>query len=127
MGGSSWRRLRGVRVRTTAVATLVVAAALAVGGALLVVAARHSLTRDVTTSARLHAADVSALLTSARVPRQITVPNDERSLVQIVDVATDRVVAASANVDGEQRISRDVPRRGGFTSRTTGRLPIGES
>jgi signal transduction histidine kinase len=109
------------------VATLVVAAALAFGGALLVVAERHSLTRDVTTTARLRAADVSALLTSAAVPRQITVPNDERSLVQIVDVATGRVVAASPNVDGEQRISRDVPRIGGFTSRTTGRLPIGES
>ncbi len=108
-------------------ATIVVAAALALGGALLVVSQRHSLTQDVTTTARLRAADVSALLTSAPVPQQITVPNDERSLVQIVDAATGRVVAASANIEGEQRISSDVPPVGGFASQTRGGLPIGES
>jgi signal transduction histidine kinase len=109
------------------VATLVVAAALALGGVLLVISQRQSLTRDVTTTARLRAADVSSLLASAPVPRQITVPNDERSLVQVVDPATGRVVAASPNIEGEQPISRDVPAVGGFTSRTVGQLPIGES
>jgi signal transduction histidine kinase len=109
------------------VATLVVAAALALGGLLLVISQRQSLTRDVTTTARLRAADVSSLLASAPVPRQITVPNDERSLVQVVDPATGRVVAASPNIEGEQPISRDVPAVGGFTSRTVGRLPIGDS
>jgi signal transduction histidine kinase len=109
------------------VATLVVAAALALGGVLLVISQRQSLTRDVTTTARLRAADVSSLLASAPVPRQITVPNDERSLVQVVDPATGRVVAASPNIEGEQPISRDVPAVGGFTARTVGQLPIGES
>ena len=48
-------------------------------------------------------------------------------LVQVVDASTGRVVAASPNIEGEQPISRDVPAVGGFTSRTVGQLPIGES
>src|SRR5207302_2836026 len=127
MAARSWHRLRGVRVRTTAVATLVVALALALGGALLVVSERASLMRDVTTTARLRAQDVAALLTNARVPSQLSVGNDERSLVQVVDASTGRVVAGSANIEGEQPISREVPSVGSFTSRTESGLPIGDS
>lgn len=127
MAASGWRRLRGVRVRTTVVATLVVAAALALGGALLVIEQRRALTRDVATTARLRAQDVAALLTDAAVPNQITVPSEDQSLVQVVDVSTGRVVVASGNVQGEQRISTAVPRPGSFTSRNVDQLPVGDS
>jgi signal transduction histidine kinase len=71
--------------------------------------------------------DVSALLSNTRVPSQITVPSDERSLVQVVDASTGRVVAGSSNIEGEPRISRDVPAVGSFTSRTVSGLPVGNS
>jgi signal transduction histidine kinase len=127
MVACSRRRLGGVRVRTTAFATLVVAAALAFGGVLLVFSQRQSLDRNLTTTTRLRAQDVSALLTNARVPTQLTVPSDERSLVQVVDASTGRVIAASSNIEGEPRILGEVPAVGRFTSRTVRGLPLGES
>src|SRR5205823_782024 len=96
-------------------------------GALLVVSERAALTRDVTTTARLRAQAVAALLTNTRVPSQLSVPNDERSLVQVVDAFTGRVIAGSANIEGEQAISHDIPSVGAFTARTESGLPIGDS
>src|SRR5207302_146689 len=58
---------------------------------------------------------------------QLSVPNDERSLVQVVDASTGRVIAGSVNIEGEQPISRDVPSVGSFTFRTASGLPIGDS
>jgi signal transduction histidine kinase len=127
MAAGNWRRLRGVRVRTTAVATLVVAAALALGATALVVSERRSLNRDVATTARLRAQDVSALLANASVPSQINVGSDERSVVQVVDASTGRVIAGSTNIAGETRISRDVPPVGSYTSKTVSGLPVGDS
>lgn len=127
MAARSRRHPGGVRVRTTAVATLVVALALALGGILLVLSERAALTRDVTTTARLRTQDVAALLTNAPAPSQLSVPNDERSAVQVIDASTGRVIAGSANIEGEQPFSHEVPPVGSFASRTASGLPIGES
>lgn len=117
---------RGIRVRTTAFATVAVAVALAACAALLVVEARRSLTRDVTTAARLRAEDVESLLAARLLPLTLKVPSDDRSAVQVIDVTTGQVVTATDNVGGEARLSSIVPRPGGFVARTVARLPVGE-
>ncbi|HET7474447.1 MAG TPA: ATP-binding protein [Dermatophilaceae bacterium] len=83
-----------VRVRTTAAATLVMAAALTAGGWALLSVLSSSLQHDVDQLAELHAADiaVAASQSSLRLP----VPADDDEAVQVVD-AQGRVVAASAN------------------------------
>lgn len=124
---ASARHRRGVRVRTTVAATLVVAVALGVGAMLLVLQERRSLTRDVTTTARLRAQDVAALVRSASPPSTLNVPANDQSVVQVVDVRTGVVVLATDNVTGEPRISTLVPRTGAFVARSVAGLPVGES
>jgi signal transduction histidine kinase len=127
MAVSPRRRTRSVRVRTTAAATLVVAIALVIGASLLVVQERRSLTRDVTTTARLRAQDVAALLASPSPPSTLTVPGDDQSLVQVVDVSTGSVVLATGNIEGEPRLWSVVPAPGQFSVRSVARLPVGDS
>ncbi len=116
-----------MRVRTTAAATVVVAVALVVGATLLVLQERRSLTRDVTITARLRAQDVAALVLLPSPPSTLNVPADDQSVVQVVDVHTGVVILATANVDGEPRISTVVPASGAFLARSVGRLPVGET
>jgi signal transduction histidine kinase len=127
MAADRRRRWRSVRLRTTAAATVVVAVALVVGAALLVVQERRSLTRDVTTTARLRAQDVATLLANSPPPHTLNVPSDDQSLVQVVDVRTGAVVAATGNIEEEARIWTAVPALGQFTARSVSHLPVGDS
>lgn len=112
-------RLRTVRLRTTAGATLVVGVALLVGAVVLVVVLRSNLVDNVDTAARLRADDVVALLEAGTTPEALAVDDEEASLVQVLD-ARRRVVAASGNIEGEEPIADLGP----GSSRTLGRLPI---
>lgn len=125
-GRTPWRRFAGVRVRTTAAATLVVGVALAIGALLLVAQQRESLTDSVETAARLRAGDIARFVVDASVPEAITVPPENEGMAQVVDRATGEVVASSANLAGRDRISDlDAP-VGRTRAETIDRLPVGE-
>jgi signal transduction histidine kinase len=120
------RRFASVRVRVTVAAVIVVGAALAAGGAWVVHAHRVSLIGNIETAVRLRARDVANTITSGTPTASLAVTPGDESVVQVVD-GQGRVVTASANIEGEPRISNLDPGRDGSTSRTVERLPVGES
>ena len=91
-----WLRL-GLRARLTTAATVLVAAALLLGGLLLTAALGRALDRSLDDSARQHARDVAALVQAGTVPETLPVSGDTVA-VQVLD-ARDRVVAASPGGD----------------------------
>jgi signal transduction histidine kinase len=119
------RRLATVRVRVTIAAVIVVGGALAVGSALLVNAQRDSLTANVETAARLRSRDIAATITDGTFPAVLAVPRGDENLVQVVD-QQGRVVAASANINGESRISTLQPNADGYASRSFDHLAEGD-
>ena len=94
------RRLRAgsVRTRVTAVATLAVATALALGAVALILSLERSLTRSGDDLSRSRVEDLSALVQAGALPRTLTDVGDE-SVAQVV-TADGRVLAASPNLDG---------------------------
>jgi len=103
-------RLAPIRVRTTLAAVAVVALALAVGGVALITAMRRALDDEVLAGARLRAEDVAGVLEGGTAPGALAVENDEDQLIQVVD-SDGRVVASSANVEGERPVARLEPGR----------------
>ncbi|MCB0985651.1 MAG: HAMP domain-containing histidine kinase, partial [Ilumatobacter sp.] len=101
---ASERHRPGLRLRITAVAGTIVAAALAVGAIALIGLLRARLDDAATTAARLRARDVAALATSGSLPRTLALPGEESAVVQVL-AGRSTVVAASENIDGEPPIS----------------------
>jgi signal transduction histidine kinase len=87
-----------VRLRVTAVATVAVAAVLAIAGATLVLVQRAALVEDVDDVARAVAADVTTELASAQPPQTISVSGDDDTAVQVI--ADGVVVTSTVNVVG---------------------------
>ena len=96
-----WAWLRSVRVRTTAMATLVVGVTLLVGGVALVVGLRVALTDGVERSIRRQAEAAAEVLANGGAPGLLA-EDDEDTLVQVLDRGG-RVVAASPALVGEAR------------------------
>ena len=119
------RRLATVRVRITLAAVLVVGIALAVGGAWLVSAHRDSLTQNVETAARLRSRDIAATIDDGEFPDTLAVPRGDENLVQVVNVGG-RVVAASANLQGEPRIGMVEPDADHYATWTVDQLADGD-
>ena len=92
------RPLSSIRGRTTLVATLLFAVALALAAAGFVAILRTTMVDDVDTALRLRAADLATLTAAGVTPRDIAIPDDGRSFAQIV--LDGRVVASSGNVRG---------------------------
>ena len=113
----------GIRGRITLAATVVVGVALTVGGLAFVVLLQHDLMSSVDGTARARAQDVSALGV-AEIPPVLPAPQDNGSVVQVLDAAG-RVVAASANIEGEGPFVHPGPTRRGATISTLSGLPIG--
>lgn len=90
------RRL-GVRSRTTAIATAVVGAVLAIAGILLVVATRSALYQAVETTATARAADIATQLATGTSFTQV--PLVRGISVQIITDAT--VVASTPDIEGQ--------------------------
>src|SRR5260370_37343507 len=107
-------RLASVRVRTTALATLVVAVALLVGAAAVVLLQRSSMIAGVDQTARTHAANLAALLHSGALPPSLSAGQQEDSFAQIVD-RHGQVGAASDNTSGEAPV---IARSGSRSVRT---------
>jgi signal transduction histidine kinase len=98
---SRWARLRTVRVRTTALATLVVGVSLLVGGIALVVGLRVALTDGVESSIRQQAEAAAEVLANGGTPGLLA-RDDEDTVAQVLD-ADGRVVVASPALEGEAR------------------------
>ncbi len=81
------------------------AAALILGGVLLVVLLNNTLTENVEVAADLRAEDVVALLEGGVEPDRISIDRDEDSLVQILDDAG-AVIAASPQLSGLRAIAK---------------------
>jgi signal transduction histidine kinase len=113
-------------VRVTLAAVIVVALALAAGGAWVLNAHRVSLIDNIETAARLRARDVAATVAGGPPTSPLSVTPGDESVVQVID-AQGRVVAASANIQGEPRITTLDPGPTGYTVRTLSRLPVGDS
>jgi signal transduction histidine kinase len=94
-----------VRIRTTVLATVVVAAALLVGAGTVVLLQRNSMIASVDRTAQTHAADVATLAEHGTLPASLAIGKQEDSFVQVVD-GRGHVVAASDNVRGEPAIGR---------------------
>jgi signal transduction histidine kinase len=118
-------RLATVRVRVTAAAVGVVAAALAAGGTWLVLAHRATLTNNTETAAQLRALDVAAALRNSALPASVETPPGDETIVQVVD-SEGRVVSSSANVAGAPPFSRLDPGPAGHLSTTADNLPVAD-
>ena len=81
-----------------------VGVALAVGGVGLVAFLQRSQVHSLDSGAALRAADVAALIQSRTLPARLPIQGQETSLVQVVD-ESGRVIASSANIEGEARIA----------------------
>jgi signal transduction histidine kinase len=97
-----------VRVRTTALAVVVVGAALLIGSVLMVSLLRRSLTDDVRTAALVRAATVADFLRSSPPGEPIPIGDQEEEFAQALD-ADGRVVASSANLSGRPPVVRLAP------------------
>lgn len=115
----------GVRMRTTVLATAVVAVALAAGALLLVLLVHRSLVGSLDAAGLARAHDVAALATAGRLQETVASTGEESSVVQVLDPAG-RVIAASPNISGESALLPAPPtmrRRHVFT---LSGLPIGD-
>ncbi len=126
-GSPDRRRLpAGIRLRATVVATVVVALALALGGALLVLLVNRSLVGSVDAANRARAHDVAALASAGRLQGSVASTGEDSSVVQVI-TTTGQVLAASPNIEG-QAVVLVPPARSHSTFVTTlERLPIQDS
>jgi signal transduction histidine kinase len=92
-----------VRARTTLGAAVVVAIALAAGSLILLSVLRRSLVSGVDQSVRLRAEAIASLAQGGALPRSLPGSGEETSFVQVLGPAGD-VVAASANIEGEEPV-----------------------
>jgi len=115
----------GVRVRTTVLATAVVAVALAAGGLLLVLLVHRSLVGSLDAAGLARAHDVAALAAAGRLQGSVASTGEESSVVQVLDPA-ERVIAASPNISGEAALLPAPPKGRRRQVRTLSGLPIAD-
>ncbi|MDQ4055768.1 MAG: HAMP domain-containing histidine kinase [Actinomycetota bacterium] len=115
----------GVRVRTSAAATLVVALMLAAASIAFVLLQRHQLQSSLTDVARQQASDVAAQVAEDGSAVDLITGGGDESLIQVVD-GGGSVLAASPSVEGEPPVLDLTPVPGKVIVRTSDQLPIGE-
>lgn len=114
-----------IRGRTTAVAVLVVTAALSVGAMGLLRILSNNLNQTISDTARLRAADVATLVQKHSLPQPLAFRGEDSGFVQVVD-ATGRVLASTANLTGEPRIATFTPSTDRPELHTVNTLPGGD-
>jgi signal transduction histidine kinase len=120
-----WSRVGGVRVRTSAAATLVVALMLAAASIAFVLLQHHQLESSLTDVARQQASDVAAQVAQDGSAVDLIAGGGDQSLIQVVD-DSGSVMAASPTVEGEPPVLDLNPAPGKVIVRTSDQLPIGE-
>jgi signal transduction histidine kinase len=113
---ASW--FGGVRVRTTAVAVLIVGVALIAAAVGLTVSVHRSMIEQLDEVGYARADDVAALARQGMLPRDLAVAGDDEHITQVVDDAG-RIVASTA---GSGQVFAFRP-RGGTAARTVSRIP----
>lgn len=99
------RRLASVRARTTLVASVVVAIALAVAGTVLLMLLRDRLVSAELSAAALRSRDIAALIDDTEeIPDDLSFPGEESGFSQVVS-ADGAVLASSENIDDEPALS----------------------
>jgi len=106
-------------------AVMVVTVALVVGAFAMVSLERRSLIAAVDSALITRSDDLTALIVGGALPDPVTVRGDDLALVQVVD-GRGAVIASSANIAGEERISDLSPAPDTIALRTFAHLPIGE-
>jgi signal transduction histidine kinase len=118
----TWAR-PGVRGRITLAATAAVAVVLALTGIAFVVLLQRDLLAGVDASAHTRALDVVAL-SNGTLPPVLPATQDEASVVQVLD-SSGRVMAASANIEGQSALVQPNPYLHGSSISTLSAVPIG--
>jgi signal transduction histidine kinase len=98
-----WRRLAGVRARTTVAATLIVGAALVITAVGLIMFVRQSLVEQIDAVGYVRAEDVAALARQNTLPADLAVAGDDGHLTQVVD-DTGRILASTTALPQGQPI-----------------------
>ncbi|MCW2764699.1 MAG: ATP-binding region, ATPase domain protein [Nocardioides sp.] len=118
-------RVGGVRLRTSAAATLVVALVLAAASIAFVLLQRQQLETSLENVARQQASAVAAQVAKEGAAVDLVGGGGDQSLIQVVD-SSGSVVAASPSVEGEAPVVALRPAPGEVTAVSSDRLPIGE-
>jgi len=113
----------GVRGRITLAAAAAVAVVLALAGFALVVLLQRDLLAGVDASARTRAQDIVAL-SDGTLPSVLRAAQDDASVAQVLD-SGGRVLAASANIEGQSALVAPNPGQTGSQISTMPALPIG--
>ncbi len=116
---------RSVRFRITATATVAVLVVLGVTGIGLVLAQRRVLTDNLTESLALSASTLAKGIEDGSLSDVLTGFGDGDAVAQIVD-RSGRVIAATANLEGERPIAGPAPSTGSLIT-TVERLPHDEA
>lgn len=119
------RRRGGVRLRTAAAATLVVALVVPAASIAFVLLHRHQLESSLTTVARQQASDVTERVGREGAAVDLLGGGGDQSLVQVID-GEGEVAAASASIDGEPPIMDLETAPGEVRVTSSAGLPIGE-
>jgi signal transduction histidine kinase len=112
-----------IRLRTTLLATAVVAIALVAAAVALVVLQRQTLRGNVDDTVRARSNDIASLLESGALPAQISVADPEIAIVQVAN-ASGAVVASTTNVAGLQLLFDHRPEAGEEDLFDAGELPV---
>ena len=107
----AWRLRGSLRVRTSLLATVVVALALGSGAFTLVELQRRALTKNIDDTIQLRANDLEALLANGPPPATLSVSDVEESAAQILS-DDGQIIAASGNVAGQPAVSTARPPAG---------------
>jgi signal transduction histidine kinase len=116
--------ISSVRAKTVAAAVVVVGIALGVASVLLVTELSASQLRGVDRILRLETASVAGLSKSGALSNPLRTSGGETSFIQVV-APTGGVVASSASLEGQDRITSFPPEGSQASYRTLSNLPIG--
>lgn len=117
--------MKSVRARTTLVASVVVAVALAVAGTVLLLLLRDRLVAAELSAASLRSRDIAATVEEDDVPDDLSFPGDEDGFSQVV-ASDGTVLAASENIQGEPALSSLRPQDDDSVEQIRGGLPVGD-
>jgi signal transduction histidine kinase len=118
-------RPKTVRVRAAIASAVVVGVSLAVAGVLIVSTLHGRLVGAQKDAAALRARDIAALASSGHLPVELSIPGEDRALIQIVDMQG-HIVQQGANTQGEPAIVTLSQLRASHHVATKRGLPIGD-
>lgn len=111
-----------LRTRMVALAVAVVTVILVIGGLVITAGLQRALTAGAVEAATLRATELAALAERGALPDPVPIADEDEALVQVA--LGDRVVASSANIDGEPPLNLASPPPGETQMVAASTLPI---